>query len=365
MTVIEHRQTLAKRLGDCEALLGGLREERAEAARNGGDVDGIDRAIAKARGTQVGLLRQLGTGDAEPSLLDGGRPVSKAQIEQPGGWLASVITKAALTTDDVGSTTDTGAPFIDRLRQASALLASPLITIDIVTSEITLPRMTGKVAAAVPVPELDPIPEGEPPFDSVTVKPPKFGKIATLSLEAYRDARPATLAATERELVSSIAEGFDVASFATLLATTGSLAVDATGGWTNLDPFIDATASLRTTGASPNAAYMHPLDWAIAAKMKKGTGSNESLLSGTAAPADAPRESLFGVPTYLGAGVPRHKVVIADASALAVVRRSSVEVATDETYNFSTAAVAIRVIARMQLVVAQPEALAIVSLPTS
>lgn len=358
------RQELAQRLGDVEALLDGMREERAEAARNGLDVAGIDRAIAKARGTQIGLLGQL-NGNADPELVGGDRPVSKAEIQRPGGWLSSIVTKALTTDDGLGSTTDIGAPLFDRLRQRSALLASPLTTIDISTSEITLPVVAGKIDPAVPVPELQPIPEGDPPFDSVTIKPPKYGKLCTLSLEAYRDARPATLAATERELVSSIGEGFDAASFAALLATSGSLAVDATAGLTNLDPVYDAVAQLTTAGANPTAAYMHPLDFGAIAKLKKSDSSNESLLSGAAAPADAPRQQLAGVPIYVGAGVPRHTVIVAEAAELALVRRSDVEVAIDENFQFANAGVGIRVIARMQLVVSQAEALAIVSLPTS
>jgi hypothetical protein len=95
--------------------------------------------------------------------------------------------------------------------------------------------------------------------------------------------------------VSAIVEGFDAAAIngaalsaqTGILNTTGTIPVDATAGWTNLDPFVQAKAALRAAGATASAIFIHPLDYEIAGKLKKATGSNESLLAGQSAPTSA------------------------------------------------------------------------------
>jgi HK97 family phage major capsid protein len=383
---------LHERLGSVEQSLSLLREQRAGAARirdaarsklaaqESVDIDSpdgreakrtqekvrdIDDQIAQAQETQLGILKMLSSDG--PAHLKDGLGVS---IKMPGAWLWREVRKV-LTTDDIGSIEDTGRVFFDRLRERSALLASGVSSIDIVTSELVVPVMTGRIAPAVPTAELDPIAEGDPPIDNVTIKPPKYPKLVTLSLEAYRDARPTVLAATEREVVGSIGEGFDIAAFSGAVASpqvgilnsTGVLTVDATTAWVDLDPFVAAKAQLRTAGAVATAIYMHPLDYEIAGKMKKADNSNEPLVSAALSATGAPAESLLGVPVYQTTGLPRHKVVVAEAAELLVVRRSKIETAVDENFKFDIAGVGFRCIARMSLVLVQPQAVCIISLP--
>jgi hypothetical protein len=144
-TLTKSDPTLRDKLDAVERDLAQLRERRAVAARERDDaqaafarrpdydvspaefrkaeaavkhVGGIDDQIEKTQQAQTGLLR----------MISGHTSVDKAAIEsgdvrQPGAWLSRIAMKATLTTD-VGSTTDIGGPFIDRLERASALLAS-------------------------------------------------------------------------------------------------------------------------------------------------------------------------------------------------------------------------------------------------
>jgi|tagenome__1003787_1003787.scaffolds.fasta_scaffold20988621_11 HK97 family phage major capsid protein len=363
---MREREAAKERLASGRGALRADSSEFRDAQRAVERVKEIERDLDERQSAQVGLLKMLGR-DAQAAPGD----PAAVDVTKAGGWLAREVRKS-MTTDDIGSVDDTGRVFFDRLRERSALLASGVTTIDIDTSEIRVPVLTGRITPAVPTAELDPIAEGDPPISYTTVKPYKLPKLVTLSLEAYRDARPAVLAATERELVGAIADGFDAAAFAGAAApqvgivnTSGIIPIDATSAWTNLDPFVSAKAALRNVGAVATAIYMHPLDYEIAALMKKGTGSNESLLSGQAPPTQAPAESLLDVPVFQSTTVPRHKAVVAQANELVVVRRSDVEVAVDEAYKFDTAGVGIRTIARLALVVAQSAAVVVISLPTS
>jgi len=223
---------------------------------------------------------------------------------------------------------------------------------------------------AVPVPELDPIPGEDPPIEMQTVKPPKFAKLVTVSLEAYRDATPAVLAGAERELFGAIGEGFDAAAFTGaansahpgILSKTGVLALAPTT-LTNLDVFVDAKAALKAAGATATAIYVHPLAYAMFGRLKTGTDSNEGLVAGQLA-TDAPAEQILGVPVYQSTAMPAHRIIVAHASELMVVRRTQVETEVDEHYLFASAGVGVRTIARLQLVVAQPEAVLVVTTPT-
>jgi hypothetical protein len=120
-----------------------------------------------------------------------------------------------------------------------------------------------------------------------------------------------------------------------------------------LDPFVSAKVALKAAGSTgATAISMHPLDYEIAGKMP--TCSNEPLVSGELAATDAPAESILGVSVYRSTGIPRSKVIVAQANELLVVRRSDVETAVDENYAFSTPGVGCRTIARLALILVSP-----------
>lgn len=336
-------------------------------------LDGVTADLEAARDQEVKLLELLGEGQG------GRRPHAIANVDEPGGWLAAIAASGGLhaeaipglTTDDgLGSRTDVGLPFVDRLSTASAILASGPTVVDIDTTEIKVPRLSGRLEPAPVVPELEPIPEVEAPLDTVTIRPPKIARLAVLSEEAWTDARPATLAGHERELVRSVAGGFDVAAFhgvegdeglPGILGTSGIAEPPTEGPLDSLDPFVDGIAALRSVGARATAIYLHPMTWARLGKLRKHDGSNEPLVSAELV-TEGPRESLLGVPVYQSEHLDEDVVVVAQASELLVVRRTGVEVRIAENFKFAEAGVGVRVIWRAALVVPQPEAVAVLHL---
>lgn len=325
-----------------------------------------------------GLLLVLGRDAPDPGGPDGPRDaghVSAATMQAPGGWLATAMhaeigsggMRAALTTAQVGSRDDVSRVFFSRLADVSAITAAVANVVDIETSSIRIPRLTGRLAAAAATPELAPMPESDPPYDVVDVAPPKYGVLTGLSVEAFRDARPPLLAATERELISAIARGFDAACFtgaATgpqpgLLTVTGSAVVDAAGALANLDVFVRAIGALRRSGAVPAAILMAPATWERLGLLKDESGSARPLVGGQPhAIADGPAERLLGLPVHLSEGCPAANALVVDTAELTIVRRQGVEVETFEHFNFASGEVGVRAIARLALVVNQPAGLA-------
>lgn len=313
----------------------------------------------------------------------GARGELEHDIKQPGGWLAAVAAQpvamaaagpGTLTTSDIGSVSDLGQPFIDRLSLASGLLASGPTILDITTSSVKLPRMTGQLAPAPITAELDPLPADDPPMATVEVTPPKYGRTLTVSLEAWRDARPAQLAAVESELVRSVATGFDAAAFGGAVGSAqpglaniaGVAVVDAAGALTSLDPFLLAMGALRAAGAVPTAIYIAPQVWTRLSLLKKEAGSNEPLVSGDHSATDAAALAIAGVTAYPSRGLGGATAFVAQASELIVVRRSDIEIAVDPFYGFNEASIGIRVITRLYLLAGQPAAVAkITNLPTA
>jgi HK97 family phage major capsid protein len=334
----------------------------------------VAERIEAAQEAEAAILAMLGESPG------GGRrrPAAIGDLSAPGAWLASIAQGGGmlaaidgLTTDDgLGSRTDVGAPFVDRLSTASAILASGPTVVDIDSTEIKVPRLSGRLDPAPVVPELEPIPEVEAPLDEITVKPPKIARLAVLSEEAWRDARPAVLAGHERELVRSVAAGFDVAAFSGvagdadlpgILGTSGVAVPDVEGSLDNLDAFVDGIAALRAVGATATAIYAHPLLWGHLGRLKRSADSNVPLVSAELV-ADGPRLSLLGVPVFLSEHLDESTAVVAQASELLVVRRTGVEVRVAENYKFAEAGVGVRVIWRAALVVPQPEAVAMLHL---
>jgi len=379
---------LKQKLKDVEADVSRLRDERAELVRErdktrdkfakvpGYDTDSRefkaaegaverlrekDAEIGKAKDAQVGVLKMVGR---EP-----GARLSKSierDVKAPGGWLAEAVRRKALGIDDVGSTTDLSTPFLDRLAETSALMRSGVPILDIETSSIKVPRLTGRLDPAPAVPELDPLPEADPPQDIVDIEPPKFGRLVTMSTEAYSDARPPVLAATERELIRAIASGFDKAVFQNgpaapqpgLAESTGTpVPIPAGGPPQNLDVFATAIGTLRQLSAMPDAFYLSPATWEVLSKLKTdSTDSNVPLVAGQLPATDKPAESLLGIPVYLSEQVDEDVAYLAQTSELVLIRRQEAEVEVDPHYQFGSGGVGVRAIARLYLMVAQPEA---------
>jgi HK97 family phage major capsid protein len=351
------------------------------AARRAGELG--DR-IAELQDRRGDILTTMGRGD-EASATGGNGPEDfdhlDVDVNARGGWLAAVAqtfsgggggAMAAITTTTGGgairSTTDLSKPFLDRLALASGLMASQPTVVNITTTSVKLPRLTGPLPPSPPVPELTPMPSGDPPMDTIEVVPPKFGHVLALSLEAFRDARPPALAALEGELIRAVATGFDAASFhgavdsaqVGIANTTGVAVIDAAGALANLDPFVQAIGALRRSAAEPSAIYLSPYTLERLMLLRKSADSNEPLVSGERAATDAPALSILGVPVFPSRGVQDGFAFVAQANELIVVRRSDVAIDTDPSYRFEEAGVGIRAIARLALLVAQPAAVAMI-----
>jgi HK97 family phage major capsid protein len=333
-------------------------------------VRAIDERIADAQSVQTGVLRMLGDGQAGRSKF----AAEGADLRTPGAWLSRIATKATMTTD-VGATTDLGGPFIDRLTTASALLASGPTVVDIDTSSIRLPKLAAEMAPADVVPELEPIPERSPDLLSIEVTPPKIAVLDVVSEEAWKDTRPAVLAAHEREQVRSVAAGFEDLSWNAagadpggpgILHTSGVVAVSAGGTLADLDVFAEAIAGLVAAGAEPSAIYLNPTTWGRLGQLKKSADSNEPLVSAALSATGRPARALLGVPVFLSGAMPPAQAVVAQASEIVVVRRSDLQVDVDEHFKFSQAGVGVRVIFRAQTFLAAPAGVAVITnLPTT
>lgn len=146
----------------------------------------------------------------------------------------------------------------------------------------------------------------------VDVEPVKFARLVQLSTESWTDARPAALAAHERELMRSIGEGLDAACFHRgptdpqpgLAGTSGIAAINATG-MTGIDPFVRAIGALRCASATATAIFVTPATWEALGLIKEADGSNKPLVAGERAATGAPAETLLGVPVYVSSAICR------------------------------------------------------------
>lgn len=192
----------------------------AKAAREARDAAAT--ALQDAQDVRAGILQMLSDeGPAAP----GAARLPSTDDKQPGAWLSRVIVAAGggggpmavaapFTTDELGSVTENARMFFDRLTPRSAILSTPgVAVVDIDTTSVKVGRLAGRMTPAVPVPELEPIPKDDVPITDAEVEPPKWPKLVTLSLEAYRDARPLRLRVVESEMIRAIGEGFDASCF--------------------------------------------------------------------------------------------------------------------------------------------------------
>jgi HK97 family phage major capsid protein len=147
--------------------------------------------------------------------------------------------------------------------------------------------------------------------NGVTVTPSKVGGITRLSRELAEDSTPEVAELAVSGLVNQIAHAIDTAfvgNTATngpsgLLSITPSV-VDTGASITNLDPFIEAVYKARLVGAKLTSWVMDPSVAETVSKLKKSTGSNESLISFDA----------NGGLTILG--LPVHTLTAVDAATL-------------------------------------------------
>ncbi|MCT1639740.1 phage major capsid protein [Dietzia cinnamea] len=193
----------------------------------------------------------------------------------------------ALNTYDGDLTTflvDLAAPLVERIlkRSVAAQMSTSLRTLD---NGITIPIVDSD-ATATWTAEGAEIVQSVPNLRSLKVKTGKLAGIVPITGEAIRSRRLDLLQIASRSLVRDMSGKLDAAFFGDVADPApdgiGSLGTDvvtiqAESG-DNLDALIDAVTILLDSGYDATDVAMAPGTLGRLAKVKKGTGSNESLL---------------------------------------------------------------------------------------
>ncbi len=198
------------------------------------------------------------------------------------------------------------------------------------------------------------ITQTEAEFDQVAVTTRKVATLSQVSYEMTQQPGAATRLAQsmQRSLVAKADQVFmDSADPVGLLHVDGITAGGALED--NLDALADAVAEVEAAGGSADVLLVHPKDWAVLAKLKRATGSNESLLGDAH---DAPERSLSGVPVIVHAAATQGTALLLDRSEI-VSAIGDVRLARSEDAAFNQDAVAIRGTWRFGFNVIRPDRL--------
>lgn len=253
------------------------------------------------------------------------------------------------STNDAFTPTDFGALLNTALQSESvALQASTVVQTDKVS--ITFPIWEADPAVNW-LTELGTITATDGSTNGVTVTPSKVGGITRLSNELAEDSSPAVADLAVRGLVNQIAHAVDTAFTANTtsnapkgLLSIASTAVDTGASITNTDPFVEAVFAAKAVGAKLTHWLMSPSTAEVLAKIKKASGSNESLIA-----FDARGElTVLGLPVLtlpstdsntLFWGIPSDRIV--------TVLRKDAEVTRSKDSGFYSDALDVRAITRV------------------
>lgn len=202
------------------------------------------------------------------------------------------------------------------------------------------------------VDEGDPIADAEQEFSETVVT---TGKIAALGKYTYETlAQPNAARMVVDSLKRSVVRKGNAAYLGNETAPVGLLnTVGITDGGEvgdNLDTLIDAVAGIEDDGGSATHIIAAPSAWATMSKLKKGTGSEESLLG--AGTADTERK-LLGVPVLVTPAMPADSVLVLDRSAV-LAAQSPLRLARSEDAFFANDVIAVRVTWRIGWKVMHP-----------
>ena len=182
---------------------------------------------------------------------------------------------------------DLQGPLIERVtrRSAAAQMSTVVTTKD---NGFTLPVVATDATASWTV-EGTPIVESAPDLKSLRVRTGKLAGLVPLTGEAVRSQRIDLLQVASRSLVRDMSAKLDAAFFGDVadpapdgLGSLGEVATIEAASGDNLDGLVDAVATLQDLGHDATDVAMSPTTLAQLAKVRKGTGSNESLLGSDA-----------------------------------------------------------------------------------
>lgn len=214
-------------------------------------------------------------------------------------------------------------------------------------------------AAAAFVDEGAPIDEADPDLAEVLVFTGKVAQLVPVSQEQWRqDQASALLSDSVRRAVTKAGDAAYISQPAPTAPKTnppaGLLEQPITDGGAitdNLDPLVDAVATIAAEGGQASHIVAGPRAWAELRKIKVEAGSAQSLLG--AGTSDA-TPMLLGLPVYQSVGVPADTLLVADRTAV-VSAVGPVEVALSEHAAFNRDAVVLRCVWRFGAAAVHPE----------
>lgn len=250
---------------------------------------------------------------------------------------------------------------LDNLSAASVLLASGATEVRTQNKQIHVPRFTGQ-AATNWYDELEVIGEGCPPGDELVLTPQKVAALCTIGNETVNDSNPSVLNSVGQKMVRSVALEADRAMFAGtggkqpvgILNITPALP-SVIGGvdYTNL---VTAAGKVSAAGGTPNVAYINPADYVT---LQLATDANDRpLISGD--PTQGAPSVIAGLAIWPTPAVPAATAVVAEADQIIVAVREDASVSVSDQFAFNADGTAVRVIARVDVGVNDPDGLAVI-----
>lgn len=217
-------------------------------------------------------------------------------------------------------------------------------------------------AEAQITPEGDPIPEADPDLSEVLVATLKVTQLLRLSAEQWFQDRAAGMLSesVERAVTrrSNLAYLQQPAPVAPAVGPTGLLniagIVDGGAVAGDLDALVDVDAELAGNDGTPSHVLVSPTAWASLRKLKRATGSSESLL-GVGAEDAVPY--LLDKPVIVTNALPADAGMILDKTAV-MSAVGQVMVATSEHVFFTADSIGVRCTWRTGWNVVRPERIA-------
>ena len=244
-------------------------------------------------------------------------------------------------------------------KQSLAFQLSTVVEID--GPEARFPILTGDPTASWTAESAE-IDISAASFDDLTVTVKKVSALTVVSNELASDSSPAAASLIGQRLVESLRATIDSAYFGAAVENgpsgLGSISPTVVYGgdpYANADGFIEAQAAVEQLGQKVDHWVASPSTVVALSKLKRQTGSNEPLLSDSAA--GPVGRSLVGVPLLAAPEMADGLVLGVPRARSFVVLRKGTTVDIDSSAFFSSDRTAIRAIARLAFAFPQPAAI--------
>jgi HK97 family phage major capsid protein len=192
------------------------------------------------------------------------------------------------------------------------------------------------------------IPDANQEFDEVVVLTGKVAALGKYSFETLQQPEAARMVVDS--LSRNVVKKANAAYLGSLEAEPGptgllhSVAITDGGEVEDdLDPLIDAIASIEDDGGTATHIIASPTAWASLSKLKRATDSNESLVG---AGVVAATRALLGLPVLVTPAMPDGSLLVSDKSAI-IGAQSPVRLARSDDAYFSSDAIGVRVTWRL------------------